>query len=136
MFTWILIGTIMMVLLGVSVLAVLSFRFSSRIIAATGRVMSQQWLITTIDVLSSIVLGVGILFLTSPLVLYWWIHGNYERYLWIIKGPLPYSQFGGGPFQLWIGVSLLLLGLIFISVGIVLRQWFWQRLRKLLEDRI
>jgi hypothetical protein len=50
----------------------------------------------------------GILFLISPIGLYWFIHGSYERYIWIINQPFPLSHFGGGPFQLFMYVGLIL----------------------------
>jgi hypothetical protein len=33
----------------------------------------------------------GILFLISPIGLYWFTHGSYERYIWIINQPFPLS---------------------------------------------
>jgi len=61
--------------------------------------------------------------LVSPFLLYWFIHGDNERYLWIINGPEPFSSFGGGPFQFWIGAILFTLGfaMIFVS-GIIERH--------------
>jgi hypothetical protein len=95
----------------------------------------NPWLITVVDVTSAIVLGVGVLLLASPVVLYWWIHGDYSGYLWIIRGPSPYHQFGGGPFQLWMYVLLLLLGLVVTSLGITLRWWFYLWLATVVRDR-
>ena len=28
----------------------------------------------------------------SPAILYWFIHGNYERYIWILDAPFPFSH--------------------------------------------
>lgn len=69
------------------------------------------------DFLGSILLGAGIIFMLSPFFLGWWIHGDYERYLWIINGPEPYSNFGGGPYQL-----IMCLGLEYVG-GIYVRGW-------------
>ncbi len=60
----------------------------------------------------------------SPFALNWWIHGDYERYIWIIRGPYPYSNFGGGPFQLAMYVGLFLFGVILIVVSLVGRKFF------------
>lgn len=57
----------------------------------------------------------GVVFSTSPLILNWWIHGNYERYLWIINGPEPYSNLGSGPYQLLLYVGLFTIGVLFFS---------------------
>ncbi|MDD4760670.1 MAG: hypothetical protein PHU66_07665 [Bacteroidaceae bacterium] len=52
----------------------------------------------------------------SPAILYLFIHGNYERYIWIINSPYPFSRFGGGPFQLFIFAGLFIVGIIIITV--------------------
>ena len=67
----------------------------------------------------SLSLGLGTVFLLSPLALNWWIHGDYNRYLWIINGPYPYSDFGGATFQLAMYVELFLLGVILIVVSLI-----------------
>jgi len=36
--------------------------------------------------LSNILTGLGTILILSPIALYWLIHGNYERYIWIING--------------------------------------------------
>lgn len=61
----------------------------------------------------SILFGTGIVLTFSPILLYWWIHGDYDRYLWIISGPFPYSHFGSGPFQLVLYGCLFLIGVLF-----------------------
>ncbi len=71
---------------------------------------------------ASIMLAIGILFLLSPIVLYWWINADYERYLWIINGPEPFSNFGSGPYQLVLYGALILVGIMFIVVARVLRR--------------
>lgn len=78
-----------------------------------------------LDIISSLLLGSGFLFLTSPFFLYWWIHGDYERYLWIISGPYPYSHLGSGPFQLYLNAALLLSGILFLIIGILIRKYLF-----------
>ena len=70
----------------------------------------------------SLILGLGIIFIISPVVLYWWIHGNYDRYLWIIRGPYPYSDLGSGPFQLLISIGLFIIGFIFLMIYFTLNK--------------
>ena len=66
--------------------------------------------------------GIGIIFIFSPLLLYWWIHGDYNRYLWIIGGPFPYSYFGSGPFQLVLYVGLFGVGILFFVIAFILQK--------------
>lgn len=75
-----------------------------------------------LDLVSSAVLGLGLLMCISPVLLWWWIHGSRERYLWIISGPMPYSMLGSGPLQLWIGALLPVGGLALVAAGILLRK--------------
>ncbi len=74
-----------------------------------------------LDILSSLLLGLGLVYLASPCLLWWWIHGDYERYVWIISGPRPYDSFGGGPFQLVMYTTLFLTGLSFTVVALAVR---------------
>jgi hypothetical protein len=67
------------------------------------------------------VLRLGFVFLVSPFLLLWWIHGDYERYVWIISGPYPYDNFGGGPFQLLMYLRLFWMGLVLTGVAVGLR---------------
>ena len=66
-------------------------------------------------------LGLGLVFLMSPFLLWWWIHGDYERYVWIISGPFPYDNFGGGPFQLLLYLRLFFVGGVLTGVALGLR---------------
>ncbi|KJS80714.1 MAG: hypothetical protein JM58_18390 [Peptococcaceae bacterium BICA1-8] len=68
-------------------------------------------------ILLDILFGLGFILIISPIVLYWVIHGDYERYIWIINGTYPFSNFGGGPFQLFLYLILFLVGvgMVFIS---------------------
>ncbi|GAB6876832.1 hypothetical protein JCM13210_15590 [Thermaerobacter litoralis] len=60
--------------------------------------------------LSSLFLGMALIFFISPLLVYWFVHGDPERYLWIIRGPYPFSHLGSGPFQLAVGLLLIAAG--------------------------
>ena len=77
---------------------------------------------TISDITTSILFGAGIIFLISPFLLYQWIHSDYERYLWIIGGPDPYSKFGGGPYQLIMYLSLLLIGITLLLSPFLLKR--------------
>lgn len=72
--------------------------------------------------LAPILIGAGVLLVVSPVVLYWFIHGDADRYLWIISGPAPFSSFGSGPFQLAMYAGLVTSGLLFIATGIVAQR--------------
>ena len=72
----------------------------------------------------SLLLGLGTILLLSPLALNWWIHGDYDRYLWIINGPYPYSSFGGGPFQLVMYLGLFLCGIVLIAIYFVGKKFY------------
>ena len=72
--------------------------------------------------ISSLCLGIGFLSLISPFLLWWFIHGDYERYIWIINGPYPFSHFGGGPFQILVGLALLLTGFIFVGISFAINK--------------
>lgn len=64
--------------------------------------------------------GIGISL--SPIILYWFIHGDYDRYIWIINGPFPLNSFGGGPFQLLIYGGLFIVGVVLIAVSLIIKR--------------
>lgn len=68
---------------------------------------------TILSLLSSLFLGLSLISFISPFFLYWFIHGDNSRYIWLINGPYPFSHFGSGPFQLWVGIGLLFVGICF-----------------------
>ncbi|RJQ30671.1 hypothetical protein C4572_03760 [Candidatus Parcubacteria bacterium] len=70
----------------------------------------------------SLLLSFGIIFLFSPFALHRWIHGDYDRYLWVIRGPYPYSHLGSGPFQLVIYGGLFIFGILLIIISITARK--------------
>ncbi|SHJ64833.1 hypothetical protein SAMN02745751_03038 [Dethiosulfatibacter aminovorans DSM 17477] len=61
--------------------------------------------------------GLGFMFILSPFILHWFIHGSHDRYIWIINGPYPFYSFGSGPFLMFIYAALFLFGstLLFIA---------------------
>lgn len=69
-----------------------------------------------------LLLGIGSIFIISPAILYWFIHSNYERYIWILNGPYPFSHFGGGPFQLLMYAILFIVGIGLISISRILKK--------------
>ena len=73
-------------------------------------------------ILSNLLLLIGIEICLSPIILYWFIHGNYDRYIWIINGPFPLNSFGGGPFQLLMYGGLLISGLVLIAVLLIVKR--------------
>jgi hypothetical protein len=77
---------------------------------------------TIYSLLSSLFKGIAFVFIMSPVLLYWFMHGDGDRYVWLINGPAPFSQLGGGPFQLWASVGLLVLGVIFIVLSLIISR--------------
>ena len=59
-------------------------------------------------------------FLASPF-LPWWIHGRNERHVRITRGPYPYDNLGGGPFQV-VYAGLFAAGFVLVSLALVLRS--------------
>ena len=76
-----------------------------------------------IEIINSILFGLSIIFMISPFLLYQWIHGNYERYIWIIGGPNPYDKFGSGPYQLYMCLGLFFIGVIIFTSAFLLRRF-------------
>ncbi len=72
----------------------------------------------TKSILSNVFLIAGIEVSLSPIFMYWFIHGDYERYIWIINGPFPFKSFGGGPFQMLMYISLFITGAVFIFLSL------------------
>lgn len=73
-------------------------------------------------ILLNLLLLIGIEICFSPIILYWFIHGDFDRYIWIINGPFPFNSFGGGPFQLLIYGGLLITGLVLIAVSLIVKR--------------
>lgn len=65
-----------------------------------------------------LLIGIGFVLSISPIFLYWLIHGSYDRYVWLISGPEPFSKFGGGPFQLYMYMGPLIIGVIISILAI------------------
>ena len=51
-----------------------------------------------------------------------WIHGSYERYVWIISGLYPYDNLGGGPFQVMVYSGLFAAGFVLTSIALIIRS--------------
>lgn len=73
-------------------------------------------------IISNLLFLLGIEIFISPIILYWFIHGDYERYTWIINGPFPFSSFGGGPFQLLMYGGLCISGIVLITVSLIVKM--------------
>lgn len=93
--------------------------FISCVYGAGGRVMGKYSLIKFI---SELLMGLGFIFTISPIILYCFVHGNYERYIWIINGPYPFSHFGSGPFHLFMYLSLLIVGAALIVIAMMIKR--------------
>jgi hypothetical protein len=79
--------------------------------------------VRTRDLLSGVLIGWGVVLgVLAPLLVYAFIHGDDARYVWIINGPQPFDSFGGGPYQLWLGLSLVVGGAFFVTAGGLLRE--------------
>lgn len=76
-----------------------------------------------IKFISELLLSFGFIFILSPIFLHWFIHGNYERYIWIISGPFPFSHLGGGPFQLFIYIDLILIGTSLLVISLTIKKF-------------
>ena len=74
------------------------------------------------DLFSSLLPGLGTILLASPFLSLWWPHGSYERYVWIINGPYPYDNLGGGPFGVMVYSGLLAAGFVMTSIALILRS--------------
>ncbi len=68
-------------------------------------------------ILWHVIFCLGSILVFSPVVMYWFIHGSYERYIWIINGSFPFNSFGSGPVQLYLYAGLLLAGLILTAIS-------------------
>jgi hypothetical protein len=66
---------------------------------------------------------IGLIFLLSPPFVYWIIYGSYERYLWVINGPFPFSELGS------LGPKLLLFILLFLIGGVLFDVSFREKHR-------
>jgi hypothetical protein len=61
-----------------------------------------------LSILPVVALGLGLFAALGPWLLSEWVHGDYERYVWVIRQVDPCSSMGGGPGMLWVfGTSWL-----------------------------
>lgn len=74
------------------------------------------------DLATSALLGLGLVLLAAPAVFLWLIHGDGERYRWLISGPPPFDQWGSGPYQLFTCLWLVLASATCVGTATVLRR--------------
>ncbi len=74
------------------------------------------------DLLADLLLGLGFILMVSPLFIYWFIHGNYYRLIWILSGPYPFHALVGGTFQYLFYGGLVVAGLSLIAISIISRK--------------
>ena len=75
-----------------------------------------------LDLFTSALLGLGLVFAAAPAVFLWLIHGSGERYLWLISGPAPFDQWGSGPYQLGVCVMLTFIACCCLATAVVVRR--------------
>lgn len=75
----------------------------------------------TVKIISIFLLVAGIILLALPIIFIWLI-SDYQRYVWLINGPYPFSHLGGGPFQLRVMTLLVFLGVVSLTLSVVLRK--------------
>lgn len=73
-------------------------------------------------ILSDLLLVVGSINFISPIILYWLINGDIDRYIWIINKPFPFNYFGGGPFQVLMYSTLFILGTVLTVIALILKR--------------
>ena len=105
--------------------AVGALRGLGREAVARTRSQTHPAVLVMLDLGSAFLLGLGGILMAAVPALYRFIHGDRERYVWIISGPEPFGQFGGGPYQAWLYGSLLVAGLGAVVAGLALRRRLW-----------
>lgn len=70
---------------------------------------------TTSKLLRTLLALLGVLFLAAPFLLYRFIHEDYERHMWLIKGPAPIDSIGSGTVQLWTSLLLAFIGVVLLA---------------------
>lgn len=78
-----------------------------------------------LKLLKTFCLGLGTILIISPIFTYWYIHGNYERYLQIINKPALFSNFGSGPYQLFhLTILPILSGIILLKISTLIKKYY------------
>ncbi|ASA25315.1 hypothetical protein [Paenibacillus donghaensis] len=75
---------------------------------------------TTSKLLRTLLALLGVLFLAAPFLLYRFIHEDYERHMWLIKGPAPIDSIDSGPVQLWTSLLLAFIGVMLLASALLL----------------
>lgn len=103
----------------IATLAALRAQFGHATAGTPARVNPS--LLLAIDIGACLLLGIGAISLAAVPALYRFIHGSRERFEWIISGPSPFNQFGGGPYQTFLYGGLAVAGVGMIITGLWLR---------------
>jgi len=74
------------------------------------------------DLATSALLGLGLVLLAAPAMFLWLLHGDGERYRWLISGPRPFDQWGSGPYQLFTCFSLVFASATCLGTATALRR--------------
>lgn len=88
---------------------------------------SRPSTLVAMDIGSSLLLGLGAIHIAAVPGSWYFIHGDSERYQWIIRGPAPFDQFGGGPYQLFLYGGLAVIGIGMCVTGLWLRLGLQRR---------
>lgn len=73
--------------------------------------MNNKIILTILELVIDIFRGLALITLISPVIIYQFIHGDTDRYIWLISGPEPFNKFGGGPYQLYMYLTLVITGI-------------------------
>lgn len=68
-----------------------------------------------------LLLSLGILFLLTSIVLYWFLYSDSDRYVWLIHQPYPLSHIGGMHFSSFILGTPIIIGIAFIIFSIFVK---------------
>ncbi len=74
------------------------------------------------DFITDLIMGLGFILIFCPILIYWFIHGNYYRYIWIVSGPYPFNAITGGTFQYIFYGAFILAGIALITIGIISKR--------------
>jgi hypothetical protein len=72
--------------------------------------------------ISNLFFLLALFFFSGNFIFYYWLHGDFERYLWIINQPWPLSHLGGSSVQLLIYIAFTFTALILLATGIYIQH--------------